>query len=342
MVKYEKAFLEDVIANPEDDAPRLIFADWLEDLGDAARSEFIRVQCDRARLAPDHPRQPELARREQALLAEHARRWAGPLRGLVQEWEFRRGFVEAAGVADDEKGTRAAQRLAQLFRLAPIRDLHFELFWGMAPLLNAVGQVRRLKRLEIYAGTPVEAPALRNLFASPCAANLTTLLLTVDYIYQVPAEVWRSLERSRALGGLTELSICLGEWPGHFDKLALRAVARSRYLRGVRKLYLPHVSLTRELARMLVRSPNLAKLTHLSLAYSEGTEDGWRELLWSPALEGLERLVLNNIQIVRDNQRVPFRSDPLAEEALAHFGPAVLDYGALPEAAFPFWEGQTW
>lgn len=55
----------DVIAHPGDDAPRLIFADWLEDQGDGARAEFVRVQCELCRLdaaghTPDpwhaHPR----------------------------------------------------------------------------------------------------------------------------------------------------------------------------------------------------------------------------------------------------------------------------------------------
>ena len=39
-----------IIAHPDDDTPRLIFADWLEEKGDSARAEFIRVQIDRARL----------------------------------------------------------------------------------------------------------------------------------------------------------------------------------------------------------------------------------------------------------------------------------------------------
>lgn len=39
------AFLRDICAHPDDDMPRLIFADWLEEQGDLARAEFIRVQC---------------------------------------------------------------------------------------------------------------------------------------------------------------------------------------------------------------------------------------------------------------------------------------------------------
>jgi len=43
-------FFRDILANPEDDTPRLIYADWLDDQGDEARAEFIRLQCELARL----------------------------------------------------------------------------------------------------------------------------------------------------------------------------------------------------------------------------------------------------------------------------------------------------
>lgn len=44
------AFVRAVRANPDDDAPRLCAADWLDDRGEAGRAELIRVQCEHARL----------------------------------------------------------------------------------------------------------------------------------------------------------------------------------------------------------------------------------------------------------------------------------------------------
>lgn len=38
------AFVADIIANPADNTPRLIYADWLEDNDEELRAEFIRVQ----------------------------------------------------------------------------------------------------------------------------------------------------------------------------------------------------------------------------------------------------------------------------------------------------------
>ena len=59
-----RGFLEDITAHPDDDAPRLIFADWLEEKGDSDRAEFIRVQIERARLPAWDARQVRLRLRE--------------------------------------------------------------------------------------------------------------------------------------------------------------------------------------------------------------------------------------------------------------------------------------
>jgi uncharacterized protein (TIGR02996 family) len=55
--------LQAVVANPDDDLPRLVAADWLEEHGEPERAEFIRIQIERARSD-----QPEYAWREKALL----------------------------------------------------------------------------------------------------------------------------------------------------------------------------------------------------------------------------------------------------------------------------------
>jgi uncharacterized protein (TIGR02996 family) len=38
--------LDDVLDHPEDDVPRLVMADWLEDNDQPTRAEFIRVQIE--------------------------------------------------------------------------------------------------------------------------------------------------------------------------------------------------------------------------------------------------------------------------------------------------------
>jgi uncharacterized protein (TIGR02996 family) len=75
-----EAFLQDVIEHRDDDMPRLVCADWLEERGEGVRAEFIRVQCELAdwrkvleRFTGDHGdrRLAYLRRRERGLLGEN-------------------------------------------------------------------------------------------------------------------------------------------------------------------------------------------------------------------------------------------------------------------------------
>lgn len=117
-----------IIANPDDDGLRLVYADWCEDAGQAERAEFIRVQIElaaidaytqltseevRAARRPGHAHSSRtlrhgceycegLIRREARLLERRGscREWLGPLQGLWMggaKYEYRRGFIEEAG-----------------------------------------------------------------------------------------------------------------------------------------------------------------------------------------------------------------------------------------------------
>src|SRR5262249_20836552 len=72
----ERAFLDDILPQPEDDTVRRIYADWLDDQGQAHRGEFIRVQCELANLAEDDPRRAGLLEREWELLAVYRDAWS--------------------------------------------------------------------------------------------------------------------------------------------------------------------------------------------------------------------------------------------------------------------------
>ena len=47
-----EALLEAVFAHPADDAPRLVYADWLDEHGEPAQAAFIRAQVELARHEP--------------------------------------------------------------------------------------------------------------------------------------------------------------------------------------------------------------------------------------------------------------------------------------------------
>ena len=72
------AFLQVIQQTPDDDAPRLVYADWLEERGDP-RGEFIRLQCRRLQLAEGDPLRPLLLRRE----PKYQQEWLVPRQALI-------------------------------------------------------------------------------------------------------------------------------------------------------------------------------------------------------------------------------------------------------------------
>jgi uncharacterized protein (TIGR02996 family) len=86
------ALLEAIRAAPDDDAPRLVYADWLDEHGQPERAEFIRVQCELARR-----KSPELRQREKELQARHHDNFAGPLAASHLRFRFHRGFANGFG-----------------------------------------------------------------------------------------------------------------------------------------------------------------------------------------------------------------------------------------------------
>src|SRR5262245_7236808 len=93
-VTAEQGFLESITTNPEDDTPRLVYADWLDDQGQSERAEFIRLQIQLARMSEDDPQRPNLVDREQELFQRHRVEWREFLPAWAKkEWpKFGRGF----------------------------------------------------------------------------------------------------------------------------------------------------------------------------------------------------------------------------------------------------------
>lgn len=76
-------FLAAVIADPDSDGPRLIYADWLEENGDEARAELIRIQCALAGATDEELEQHPQSRRNAVLLSQNYDRWTLPLNRIL-------------------------------------------------------------------------------------------------------------------------------------------------------------------------------------------------------------------------------------------------------------------
>lgn len=98
----EDALLAAIAAHPEEDTPRLMFADWLDENGRPLRAEFIRLQCatqEPGRLPPDEHK--KAVRRLDELVRDHQRELIpGPLGGELTALDitFDRGFLSEVRV----------------------------------------------------------------------------------------------------------------------------------------------------------------------------------------------------------------------------------------------------
>src|SRR5215208_5695078 len=101
----EDALLAAIAAHPEEDTPRLVYADWLDENGQPERAEFVRVQCELARLGEhdDSPRKAELRQREKKLWTRHRRAWRADLPAEVRRDPFERGFPAPARIFKDPR-----------------------------------------------------------------------------------------------------------------------------------------------------------------------------------------------------------------------------------------------
>jgi uncharacterized protein (TIGR02996 family) len=276
----DAAFLEAICAAPDDDTPRLVYADWLEEHGDRDRAEFIRVQIELARRGECDPSATPLREREYQLLARHEREWLAHLAPWRATWlrnraEFRRGFVEEVEVCP----RKFLRRPDRLFASRPIRWL------GLREWVNDTQCARlarlplllRLRWLSFSLGRGVMTTGLGRLLASPYLANLEGLVIDIpsaretDWgIGSIRPEQLRRLAESPHLGRLRHLSFI----DQGIEDEAAEILASSRAFPALTHLDLRGDGLTDRGAAALAASPHLERLRWLGLEGSGLTAAG--------------------------------------------------------------------
>ncbi|MCU0702651.1 MAG: TIGR02996 domain-containing protein [Fimbriiglobus sp.] len=287
------AFLAAIVAAPDDDLPRLVYADWLDEQGQPERAEFIRVQCELERCGPDDDRRAALRSRESALLRRHLEAWAGELRTLpaVSEWHFRRGFLHRVTVV----AQRFGQIAESLFRLAPtVRALEFTQGSGSVegllrtPQLAKIGELG-LSRMCTCGRCPILIE-LRNLFASPLVANLTRLALAAD---RMDPETTAALVSSPHLTRLRSLDLSQNA----LGLAGVRVLAAARTLGDLRELNLSDNGISASGGQVVARAPWLAGLRVLNLSRNRLSDTSGRALLNAEFSNELERLELRTNEL---------------------------------------------
>jgi uncharacterized protein (TIGR02996 family) len=135
-----------VCENPDDDTPRLVFADWRDENGEPERAEFIRIQVGTERIPLRTPTGQEMFVRERELLCAHEPCWRASLPDPFHPHPFVRGFVEAATI-DHQQPFRVAD-LEALFVAAPLVDLTIHSLHDPG-MLAAVPATSRLRTLTV-------------------------------------------------------------------------------------------------------------------------------------------------------------------------------------------------
>lgn len=283
--KSADPLLAAVCADPDDDTARLAYADFLEEEGDDARAEFIRVQVELARLPAWDRKAKVLRLRERMLLVRHGEEWRAALPKFagVGWGRFERGFVSAVAV-DDAKVL--AKRADAVRAASPVTGVE---------LNSAEG---------VSARSVKACPWLRSLRAGPgCGYAFPPELLgsrLADHVARLDAgravvtnEVATALAAATHLTRLREVVFD----HGGISDAGAAALAHAKHLSGLRVLRLrllnaggyvtdPHLSSAG--VRTLAASPYLTNLTTFDVGNHRFTDDAVRAVLTSPAFAKLE------------------------------------------------------
>jgi uncharacterized protein (TIGR02996 family) len=315
----QAALLAAIVANVDEDTPRLIYADWLDENlpdkmpspapGPSARAEYIRVQCRLARLPFDDPDYPELLEREEDLadwLNAHAPEaedepnlpdgleWAGGFDS--GEWRtYARGFPEETEYTEFEDDPnynveRIRAALPEAFAKSTVRTLRLEDAYGeeIAGLMQSpvVAGLRGLDLSDI--ADDKESDAVRAIAASPHLSGLRRLLLDFPFDDDL-----RELARAPHLSALEHLSLDDPSAPG------LKILGSARWFRDLRSLRIWMDS--RDALRVVADLPPMPNLVSLSLSGDiEPSAAAVRKFAASDSFPRLARLEFGNTRLTPD------------------------------------------
>jgi uncharacterized protein (TIGR02996 family) len=268
---------------PDDDTPRLVLADWLEEHGEQERGDFIRVQVQRARLPAWDQRQAGLARREAVLLRRHGWEWQRPLAGQCAEQTFHRGLltIHCREPVIDSEGAGSDPAWAW------VDGVSFEHQASPAELADPrFGAITRFRFHDlIIPGPPIRKrgdKAMQQLAGSPAARRLTALEVQSSYCSSAGLVTLLSPMNFPALRRLVLDYTCVSA-----DGLEPLAALEHPSLEEIR-LY--GAELGEPGGEILAGSPLLDRLRWLELIVTKLSTRGFLAVFRSPRLSRLEHL----------------------------------------------------
>ncbi|MEZ4240693.1 MAG: TIGR02996 domain-containing protein [Myxococcota bacterium] len=261
MNDVQKGLLDGILAAPDDDLPRRVYADWLEADGQAARAEFVRLQLDHDALPRWDVGRVHSRLRQRELLAEHDEAWRAALPEAegVRWGRWGRGFVER--VAFDDPSILAARGV-------------------------------ELQREALFSHVMMRWPRLKQRRDLPAIPGVTALTLVGATLSDTDLQ-W--LGESELLSTVRELNLVESQLTAE----ALAMLLRSPHVRRLRALRLPGHNFANEGVAALVGA-DLPELVDLDLGVPSGDDLGsggrYEETMdaeaggWLAAWPGLARL----------------------------------------------------
>jgi uncharacterized protein (TIGR02996 family) len=262
-------FLRVIGANPDDDGPRLLYADFLEEKGDAAsaaHAEFIRVQCALDAAAPGSGNLDALRDREKELLTAHWPTWLRPACQAAGDAlpDSLDKFWHLGWQMDRERHNH------MLFRPGSMKMSYFHAAQFRRGFLAHVALWNRESRGErhvarLWDRAPIDGLSLMDYSSKDLAKTLAAI---------EGGERLRSLEI------------------GFTDDDSVTLVATARGLRWLRELILRGIKGRLDAAEVLSQSATLTSLRLLVIESCSVGDDGIARLCRAPFAAGLERLEL--------------------------------------------------
>ncbi len=291
MQPEESAFIMAICLDPDNDAPRLVYADWLEETGEPlliARAEFIRVQCELAKLDEKHPGRPKLKRREEELLGKNLNSWMEREmpKELLPSWQISRwkgvspGYPLLMELGPFERGF-----------LAELTMREFQQDLVLPGEVQAALEMTPLRKLSLVTSGGTGLPA--GIAEVETTASLRELIIDgeVDWEYELVNDVEETapLWSSPAFATLTSLSLL------YYAEPTVLGIASASNLASLQRLSLCENDLTPEGLAEVFRFPHLSNLRVLDLQRNFlWCEEGFRLLLEHPGLDNLERIDLRS------------------------------------------------
>jgi len=289
VIDFERAFIEEIRADPRDEVPRLVYADYLEESGDP-RGEFIRIQCELTHLQPADPARVGLEARESELLDAHAEAWLAPLRQLGAEGLsvrcFQRGLIERVRI----DARTFLSNAGELCDIAPaLYCVELKNVTEAVTELGGAALPEQITSLDLSANR-LQSPAIAGWASAPWTSQLTEFNLEFNRL----ADEGLAHLASLRLPNLQKLSLGVnGVGPAGVASLTNGPLAQLTAL-SLRVNPIGDAG-----AKRLASWPDLANLRELDLASAELQTPGAKALAESPHLNALAHLNLCGNHIKR-------------------------------------------